>query len=69
MVGRYARYEMLVLDELGYLALPPGAAELVFQVVSERDERGSLIVTRTCPSASGARSSPTRAWRRPWSTG
>jgi len=24
----------LVLDELGYLALPEGAAELVFQVIS-----------------------------------
>ena len=33
------------LDELGYLNLPDGAAELVFQVISERNERGSLIVT------------------------
>jgi len=45
VVGRWARYELVVLDELGYLALPPGAAELVFQVISERDERGSVIVT------------------------
>jgi IstB-like ATP binding protein len=29
----------------GYLALPEGTAELVFQVISERNERGSLIVT------------------------
>jgi len=49
VVGRYARYELLLLDELGYLALPPGAAELVFQVISERDERGSLIVTTNLP--------------------
>ena len=49
LVGRYARFELLVLDELGYLALPPGAAELVFQVISERDERGSLIVTTNLP--------------------
>ena len=49
VVGRYARIELLVLDELGYLALPPGAAELVFQVISERDERGSLIVTTNLP--------------------
>ena len=34
-----------MLDELGYLSLPDGAAELVFQVISERNERGSLIVT------------------------
>ena len=39
----------LVLDELGYLALPEGAAELVFQVISERNERASLIVTTNLP--------------------
>jgi hypothetical protein len=37
------------LDELGYLNLPAGAAELVFQVISERNERGSLIVTTNLP--------------------
>ena len=45
VVGRYSRTEVVVLDELGYLGLPDGAAELVFQVISERNERGSLIVT------------------------
>jgi DNA replication protein DnaC len=49
VVGRYARTELVVLDELGYLALPEGAAELVFQVISERHERGSLIVTSNLP--------------------
>ncbi len=49
VVGRYARTELVVLDELGYLALPGGAAELVFQVLSERHERGSLIVTTNLP--------------------
>jgi DNA replication protein DnaC len=45
VVGRYARTELVVLDELGYLALPEGAAELVFQVISERNERGAFIIT------------------------
>ena len=49
VVARYARTELVVLDELGYLALPAGAAELVFQVISERNERGSLIVTTNLP--------------------
>ena len=49
VVGRYARVELLVLDELGYLTLPEGAAELVFQVISERNERASLIVTTNLP--------------------
>jgi DNA replication protein DnaC len=49
VVARYARTELVVLDELGYLALPDGAAELVFQVLPERHERGSLIVTTNLP--------------------
>jgi DNA replication protein DnaC len=49
VIGRYARTELVVLDELGYLALPDGAAELVFQVLSERHECGSLIVTTNLP--------------------
>jgi len=49
VVGRYSRTEVVVLDELGYLALPEGAAELVFQVISDRNERGSLIVTTNLP--------------------
>ncbi len=49
VVSRYARVELLVLDELGYLALPEGAAELVFQVISDRNERASLIATTNLP--------------------
>ena len=49
VVARYGRYELLIIDELGYLALPAGAAELVFQVIGERNERGSLIVTTNLP--------------------
>jgi DNA replication protein DnaC len=49
VVGRYARTEVVCLDELGYLTLPDGAAELVFQVLSELHERGSLIVTTNLP--------------------
>jgi DNA replication protein DnaC len=49
VVGRYARTELVCLDELGYLSLPDGAAELVFQVISERNERGSLICTTNLP--------------------
>jgi DNA replication protein DnaC len=49
VVGRYARTELVCLDELGYLTLPDGAAELVFQVLSERHERGALIITTNLP--------------------
>jgi DNA replication protein DnaC len=49
VVARYVRTELVVLDELGYLTLPDGAAELVFQVISERNERASMIVTTNLP--------------------
>ncbi len=49
VVSRYRRFDLIILDELGYLALPEGAAELVFQVISERNERASLIVTTNLP--------------------
>ena len=49
VIGRCTRTEPVILDELGYLNLPDGAAELVFQVISERNERGSLIVTTNLP--------------------
>jgi DNA replication protein DnaC len=49
VVARYSRIELLCVDELGYLRLPDGAAELVFQVLSERHERSSLIVTTNLP--------------------
>jgi DNA replication protein DnaC len=49
VIARYVRTELVVLDELGYLALPAGAAELVFQVISERNERASMIPTTNLP--------------------
>ena len=49
VIARYSRTELVCLDELGYLALPAGAAELVFQVISERNERASMIVTTNLP--------------------
>ena len=49
VVARYVRVELLVIDELGYLKLPDGAAELVFQVISERHERGALAITTNLP--------------------
>ncbi len=49
LVADGTRTEVVILDELGYLGLPEGAAELVFQVISERNERGSLICTTNLP--------------------
>ena len=49
IVGRYRRVEVLVLDELGYVPLGRTDAELLFQVLSERQERRPVIVTTNLP--------------------
>jgi DNA replication protein DnaC len=41
----FAKPKLLIVAELGYLPLEPGAAHLFFQLVSRRYERGSLLVT------------------------
>ena len=45
LIHRYARYGLLILDELGYVPFSKEGAELLFQVLAERHERGSVIVT------------------------
>src|SRR5262252_4195705 len=42
-------YKLLVIDELGYVPLSPTGAELLFEVFSQRYERGSTIVTSNLP--------------------
>jgi hypothetical protein len=44
-----AAYKLLVIDELGYVPLSQTGAELVFEVFSQRYERGSTIVTSNLP--------------------
>jgi len=41
----YLRPAVLVLDEVGYLPLDRSAANMVFQLISRRYERGSIILT------------------------
>ena len=49
VVARYARVELLILDELAYVPLAQPEAELQFQVLDERSERSALIVTTNLP--------------------
>lgn len=39
------RPELLILDELGYIPIDKHGANLLFQVISKRYERGSIILT------------------------
>lgn len=45
----YLRPELLLLDEIGYLPIDQHGADLLFQVISQRYERGSLVVTTNKP--------------------
>ena len=44
-----AGYKPLIIDELGYVPLSQNAAELLFEVFSQRYERGSTVVTSNLP--------------------
>ena len=38
-----------IADELGYVSLPASGAELLFQILAQRSEAGSVIVTTNLP--------------------
>ena len=42
---RYTAPALLILDEIGYLPIDQRGADLLFQVISARYERGSIILT------------------------
>jgi DNA replication protein DnaC len=47
--AQLAAHKLLIIDELGYVPLSPTGAELLFEVFSQRYERGSIIVTSNLP--------------------
>ena len=44
-----SRLGLLIIDELGFVPLSPTGAELLFEVFSQRYERGSILVTTNLP--------------------
>jgi DNA replication protein DnaC len=48
-LARWARYEVLAIDEVGYVPLADVGAELVFQVIAERAEQSAVLVTTNLP--------------------
>ena len=63
-----ARLNLLIIDELGFVPLSRTGAELLFEVFSQRYERGSTLVTTNLPfdewtEVFGSRNgSPARCW-------
>ena len=41
----YSRTSLLIVDEIGYLPITPGGANLFFQLVNARYEKGAMILT------------------------
>lgn len=44
-LNRYVRPRVLLIDELGYLPIDKSGADLLFQIISQRYERGSTVIT------------------------
>jgi len=49
VVGRYARLDLLLVDELGYVKIDPRGAELLFQIITAREERASVAIATNLP--------------------
>jgi DNA replication protein DnaC len=49
LVEQYVRADLIILDELGFTPLNRVVADHLFRIVSERYERGSMIVTSNKP--------------------
>ncbi len=46
---KLANLKLLIIDELGFVPLSKTGAELLFEVFSQRYERGSILVTSNLP--------------------
>ena len=44
-----AGQDLLIIDELGFVPLSKTGAELLFEVISQRYERGSIVITSNLP--------------------
>jgi len=49
IVARYGRLDLLCLDELGYVQLDTRGAELLFQILTEREEKASIALASNLP--------------------
>ncbi len=44
-LNKYIKPDLMICDELGYLPIDKTGADLLFQIISHRYEKGSLIIT------------------------
>ena len=48
-MARWQKYDLIALDEVGYVPLADLGAEFLFQVISDRAEKAAVIVTTNLP--------------------
>lgn len=49
VLARWARYDLIAIDEVGYVPLVEVGAELLFQVIADRAEKAAIIITTNLP--------------------
>ncbi len=52
LIGRYGRVDLILVDELGYLELDRRGAEVLFLVLTEREERSAIAIASNEPFSS-----------------
>ena len=49
VLARWSRYELIAIDEVGYVPMADIGAEFLFQVIAERAEKAAVILTTNLP--------------------
>ena len=49
VLARWDRYELIAIDEVGYVPMADLGAEFLFQVIAERAEKAAVILTTNLP--------------------
>ena len=49
VLARWSRYELLAIDEVGYVPMADVGAEFLFQVIAERTEKAAVVLTTNLP--------------------
>ena len=49
VLARWERYDLIAIDEVGYVPLAEVGAEFLFQVIAERAEKAAVILTTNLP--------------------
>src|SRR5207302_3069397 len=49
VLARWARYDVIAIDEVGYVPLAELGAEFLFQVIADRAEQAAVLLTTNLP--------------------